>query len=230
MLAYRALFETITNKAIALVKSENTNVASKTNVATQNDKNIIDQNGKQKTVNEGNPNALPKNFVETKVNKSDLYKDILPYNGYEGEKLIQLVKLSDGIEWLKAVACTLGGKNNPLDDTTSFHIINNTSGNFATWGKFKTITNTVNAYTTKFKQDHMNELQFTALESQTTVFLNPYNDKQLNVTHSLCSNCVFPNGPIGIGPNSNKYGIALSKAAMTRLGLYDGQTVYFRIK
>ena len=230
MLAYRALFETITNKAIALVKSENTNVASKTNVATQNDKNIIDQNGKQKTVNEGNPNALPKNFIETKVNKSDLYKDILPYNGYEGEKLIQMVKLSDGIEWLKAVACTLGGKNNPLDDTTSFHIINNTSGNFATWGKFKTITNTVNAYTTKFKQDHMNELQFTALESQTTVFLNPYNDKQLNVTHSLCSNCVFPNGPIGIGPNSNKYGIALSKAAMTRLGLYDGQTVYFRIK
>jgi hypothetical protein len=230
MLAYRALFESITNKAIALVKSENTNIASKSNVATQNDKNIIDQKGKQKTINEGDPKALPKNFVETKINKSDLYNEVIPYNGYEGEKLIQLVKLEDGVEWLKAVACTLGGKNNSLDDNTAFYIATFASGTQTTWKNLKGFTDTASMYTTKFKQDHLNELQITNLQNKSTVFLNPYNNKTLNVTHSLCPNCPIPNGPIGIGPNSNKYGIALSKAAMSRLGLYEGQTVYFRFK
>ena len=63
----------------------------------------------------------------------------------------------------------------------------------------------------------------------TTEFLNPENSKSLRVTTVVNHYFKAYQGPVSIGPAITGYGIGMSHSLMTKLGLYDGAIVFFRL-
>jgi hypothetical protein len=65
----------------------------------------------------------------------------------------------------------------------------------------------------------------------TTTFFNPNNKKTVTIQPINQPSITKSNikGPINIGPKINGYGIGLSSSLMKKLGLFDGDVVYFNI-
>jgi hypothetical protein len=130
----------------------------------------------------------------------------------------------NGQTYLRAVACTMGGKNNPLTDKIQFNILSKLNIPNA-WGLLKNSDQFF--YTSKFQID---DTPFRYLNNLKTTFLNPNNgNPPITIYHNLVSNISDIKGPIGSGPSKAGFGVALSPVLMAALGLYDGQVVYFNI-
>jgi hypothetical protein len=220
--AYRALFDMVTERALAKVNSANTNIASATNIAKQNEKTLTTSKGESKTIDMGSSSIAPKGVKEKLLSDSfNLYG--IAYNGYKGEKYVQKIQVN-GQTYLRAVACTMGGKNNKLDDKLQFNILSKLNIPNA-WGLLKNTNQYY--YTSKFQID---DTPYRYLNNLKTTFLNPNNgNPPVTINHNLVSSFSDIKGPIGSGPGVDGYGVALSPALMSKLGLYDGQVVYFSI-
>jgi hypothetical protein len=147
----------------------------------------------------------------------------VPYNGYLGEKLIQKIE-NNGQTWLRGIAVQMGGPNYQISDDTTLGIANGIK-----WSTIK--DSTYKFYCTNFLLDRT--ILAEKIRTGVTTFYNPNgNKKTVTVSPSYqldTTQTIVANGPVSIGPSSEKYGIGLSKSLMTELGLYDGDVVYFRI-
>jgi hypothetical protein len=235
MSSYRALFDRITKTAVAKVKQESLNVSG----STKNEKSISTDQGTF-TVDMGAKEKEVKGeqiFHETGVTPFGVR-----YNGFGGEKYIQKVTYNK-IQYFRAIAVGMGGKNYTPEDAIQMSIISrvtsktvsgtttNTNGipvNYLTWKDIKDSKNKF--YSLRFD---LGVASANTIIKASTYFLNPKNNKNAtadrigeNVETITQTNI---KGPISVGPKIDGYGIALSQTLMTELGLFDGDVVYFNM-
>ena len=235
MASYRVLFDKITNNAIIKQKEDlERNVGIPSNETTllnyTIDKGLIEIKG------------------ETDVNNSGMNKYGVRYNGFNGEKYIQLVNNlnfkndKDNISknYFRAVVAVLGSTKSKykLDDNNVMDVYNyiktvnvvsnNTKDpNHITWGQIKTSKN--NFYGINF--DIINLKELNDIIKSKIIFTNPNNKKTLSI-EPITETTITPqniHGPAFIGPNVNGYGIAISSNIAKKLDIKDGQVIYFEM-
>jgi hypothetical protein len=235
MTSYRALFDKITKTAVAKVKQESLNVSG----STKNEKSISTDQGTF-TVDMGAKEKEIKGeqiFHETGVTPFGVR-----YNGFGGEKYIQKVTYNK-IQYFRAIAVGMGGKNYTPEDAIQMSIISRVTSKTVVGTTTNTNNQVVNYLTWKDIKDSKNKfysLRFdlgvasaNTIIKASTYFLNPKNNKNAtadrigeNVETITQTNI---KGPISVGPKIDGYGIALSQTLMTELGLFDGDVVYFNM-
>jgi hypothetical protein len=71
------------------------------------------------------------------------------------------------------------------------------------------------------------------IRTATTQFKNPKNGKTLtlNSSYQLDSNLgpLSVQGPISVGPKVDGYGMGMSPALMSELGIHEGEVIYFKM-
>ncbi len=238
--SFRALFERITDKAIARQKEEDLRLGGKTQnettISTETGNYTIDMGSKDKEI-----------AGEQIINLSQINEFGIRYNGFNGEKYIQLVSNSNGPidkRYLRAVATIMGGKTYGLELNTVMTIpnitkeININSGDSTRESKilWSDIVNSKNYfYAVNYDLGNMVFVpQGDKILKAKTTFYNP---KDLKTTVTIDgytnSDTVTPQnikGGIHKGPNVNGYGIALSKELAKKLNINDGDVVYFTVE
>jgi hypothetical protein len=236
--SYRTYFDSLTNKAIAKQKSDATTTTPTTETTITTNKGTA-------TVDQG----PSKNKVtgETIVKESSIDNFFaIPYNGYKNEPYIQKV-LNGGTVYYKATAVIMGGPNYVIADKIEMSLFNRFTSLTVTgtetpkkmkWVDVKGYSKTNDFYSLRFKfnDKNLNKNVLDNLLNSTTTFVNPTNlnkgweiqpiDFQTyggNITPNMV------NGPINEGPSNSTYGIGLSESLMKKLGLKDGDPVYFTI-
>ena len=227
MASYRALFDKVTNQAVAKVKE-----AVVTSGATiNNEKTISDASGVVYSYNMG-AKSIP---GESIIQKGGIKSYGMPYNGYNEEKYVQMVNYN-GEEWLRAYVVEMGGSKYTIDDTIAMNIISkyqqtDKKNTVIKWGDIKD-DKTNMFYASKFSLGGASPN--TIIDRYTTTeFLNP-DPKKSKKVFKLTSSYNFTDkkfsGPINVGPKIDGYGIGMSKQLMKELDLFDGDIVYFRLK
>lgn len=221
--SYRALFDRITKSALARVQEESLRISG----ATKNEITITTNEGIF-TVDMGGSDKKIKG--EEITSDSGVSNFGVQYNGFNGEKYVQKVNYK-GKEVFRAIATTMGGKDNPLEDFIDMTILCRASATSArvTWDFMKDLSKTNRFYSTKFR---LASVSADKIITGTTTFINPNNgDKEVTVppVHILSGN-IKVEGAVSAGPSVNGFGISMSQKLMTDLGLYNGQVVYFTIK
>lgn len=231
--SYRVYFDKITNDAVAKVKQAS-------ELGTTTEIPFKGNDGRSATIDMGPKEKQVKGVKP--VGDIGVTNYGIPYNGYEGEKYIQLVS-KPGIEgkWLRARAIEMGGSKNELSDDTQMQILidvdkwGDIDGNFLTinkslltWKLVKGASSKKYFYATKFF--HKTVANVNHIISTKTIFKNPNSGKSITVSPINTSPMTLDNltGPISVGPAEDGYGIALSKKLMIDLGLKDGDEVFFR--
>jgi len=239
--SYRPLFDRLVGKARAIVDEQNRPQLSGTSVT------LIDGQGGSYTTDPGTIS-----FEGEKILKdSGITNYGVPFNGAADETYIQKIKYKTspdspygGNEWLRAVAIMMGGVNYPIADNMAMNVASNLTYahegdvRILTWLDMKYLT-TQSFYSTKFIMNGSPPEKFVSADTiihdfTRTEFYNPRleNTKFKGIT-VIENNIDFDNniyqGPINVGPGIDGYGIALSPKLMQRLGLRDGQVVYFRM-
>ena len=230
--SYRVYFDKITNDAVAKVKQAS-------ELGTTNEIPFKGNDGRSSTIDMG-PKEKHKDVKP--VGDIGVTNYGIPYNGYEGEKYLQLVS-KPGIEgnWLRARAIEMGGSKNDLSDDTQMQLLidadkwGDKDGNFLTidksvltWKLVQGASSKRYFYATKFL--HKTVANVNHIISTKTVFKNPNSGKTVTVPPIGQSPMTLNNltGPISVGPAEDGYGITLSKKLMIDLGLKDGDEVFFR--
>jgi hypothetical protein len=223
--SYRALFDKITKKAIAKVKDENLRLNSPGNT----ERVFQDADGVSFTTDMG------KKLIsgESILTQMGIKEYGIPYNGYNNEKYIQLVNFNGG-EWLRAVAIEMDSKDYKIDSKMSMSFISRYKDIFGNstnvlWENISNKTKQLDFYSTKF--DHSLSPNTIMREYPYTVFLNP---NKPNTPVEFKTNIDVPNlnftGPVNNGPNLDGYGIAMSSSLMTKLDIYNGDVIYFKLR
>jgi len=154
------------------------------------------------------------------------------YNGSKDERYIVKIRKSSGNmgDWLYGKVVEIGGRNYPVDISTSMSIISRIGPN-VTW---REIDDNDDFYITKF---YFNEISPDSIynDFKVTEFISGKEAANSNPNiHTIPSNFDFQNnkysGPISVGPSVSGYGIGLSSGLMTKLNLYDGEYVLFRMR
>jgi len=244
MASYRALFDRITKSAVARVKQDSLNITG----STKNEKSISTDQGTF-TIDMGGKEQEIKGEQLTKETGVNVFG--VRYNGYNGEKYIQKVTYNKK-EYFRAIAVGMGGKTYKPEDAIQMNLLSrliskkiegtttDTNGNkvsYLTWGD---INKEKDFYSLRFDLGvasadviigTVNKTQGVNINhaGATTYFYNPKTNKNVTLT-PIGSNPITKDnitGPINVGPNVDGYGIALSQSLMTKLGLYDGDVVYF---
>ena len=247
--SYRPLFDRLVRKATAQVEAETRALLSgnTSGIATT----LIDGEGKIYSTDPGT--------IEIKGEKSlkeaNMTSYGIPYNGYMDQLDTQLVKYhptkgsqyrqGNDKEWLRAVVLRMGGPNYPISDNSVMNIISNltygTGGNVktVTWADVKDRSHTDPFYSANFIMNapppHINVTPDAIHHDYSvTEFLNPFLGDNRNREIVIIENRsnftgnVYT-GPINVGPALSGYGLGLSSILMDRLGVKDGQVVYFRM-
>jgi hypothetical protein len=226
--SYRVLFDKVMNTAIARIKQESLNV----NGENKNEKSLTTNSGTF-TIDMGADNK--KINGEKLVEEAGVTKYGVPYNGDKGEKYIQKV-LFENKTYLRSIVVTMGGKNYNIEDNMDMSLINQVSSIEGTttsftdkikWSDLKDDKKT-DFYSLKFALDVVSP---NTIIKGTTTFFNPNNKKTVTIQPINQPSITKSNikGPINIGPKINGYGIGLSSSLMKKLGLFDGDVVYFNI-
>jgi len=219
--SYRVLFDKIRNKAILKIKNE---------------QQIFD-NGYTFTYNNITYTTKPvflldnEDFYKNVVKKAgftDIYS--VPYNGSIGGEFIQLINYThptkSNKEWLRARVVIMGGEKNIIDDNTSMEIVTKKNGTKLLWSAVKNKSDSSTFYSLNFVEQFLNQdNNFNQLLNDKTFFVNPKNSKELSVEYKFDNNTI--SGPITFGPNVQNFGIGMSKYLMNKLGLFEGDIVYF---
>lgn len=222
MATYKPLFDAITNKAITRQNLIDRKLTLESSIKLDNGQNASI--------------VLPTGYtINNVIGKSGVSTHGIPYNGggVDEEKYIQLIKYNGG-EWLQAIAVEMGGTNyippvplsifnvvtNPPTDPLYFYELNkDTNGNYRD----------LDFYATRFQLDTGIPNMLTGC---TTEFVKPKTTNVISVesTNQLVTTPRRATGAIHVGPDSQTYGIALSRSLMNKLKLVDGDVVYFRIR
>lgn len=232
MSSYRVLFEKIINNAITKQKEEDI-----TNSNTTNDKVIVTGQG---------------SFIIdlTDLNENDVVKSSgvsefgVRYNGFEGEKYIQKIQKGK-IEYFRAIISIMGS-NDKVNDNEGMTLFNNSKHvtvnstdmdfpNTILWKDIKTSKNYF--YSLRFDINLKLNIVDKILSSKTTF----YNPKDLNKTVSIdplitkktpnpIINPSNVRGPITIGPAMSGVGISLSSSLARKIGVNEGDSVYFTME
>lgn len=174
--------------------------------------------------------ALPGEDIDRLLSrKNGYYKDLIPYNGINGEKYIQMINRG-GEEWLRTKVVMMGNTSYPIKDTDPMSVLSartNTPKIMKTWGDIK---NTLfEFYSVRLKS---NGKENENLSTFTTNFINP----KTGHSYELVSNIdpaasrfdgIVHNGP---GANSKNAGLGMNARLMKKLKLNDGDVVYFKLK
>jgi hypothetical protein len=231
--SYRVLFDKITKAAQNRVKEENLTLTGD----TKNEFTLNTDNGALR-VDMGDPKVKPQG--EKLLSTSGVNEFGVNWGGRNGEKYIQQIEYN-GVKYLRAIACVMGGKNYEPANDIEMAIIN------------RITTKTVNSgiierpgkiYWQDIKDNKTNQFYSMKFDlsssypsqiiSAKTTFVNPNGKKPITITvDPLTDSTITPTnikGPINRGPNVAGYGVALSKKLMTDLGLTDGQVVYFTME
>ena len=232
--SYRALFERISQKAVARTNEENNRLDG----PTKNELTVNTNQGIQ-TVDLGGKKGKGEVLVqETGV---DQFLGV-GYNGFNGEKYVQKIKDENGTEWFRAIVTTMGGKDNPLDKSVDMNIVSkltkNSFGdpivinpNRVTWGDIEGLSKTKQFFSTKFQIGSVNPND---IVKNYFIFKNPLSktSKTIKVTPSYQLNISSGNrtvqGPVSVGPGVDGFGMAMSIKLMNDLDLYNGDIVYFK--
>jgi hypothetical protein len=229
MASYKPLFDTLTNVALNKINVKST--------PTPTTEKSITVNGKNVTIDKG---TKPPIENESTIKESG-YLNGVPYNGYTNgddlpETYIQYVSYQNE-KWLRTTVVEMGGPNYPIDSTVSMNIISKVTDitknpNEFTWSNIKNLSTTNEFYCTRF---NLKVISPDNLTKTTTVFLNP-NGKNKNrepiisqYNLDMTAGKIEVKGPVSVGPKmETKYGVGMSINLMKKLGLHDGDVVYFK--
>jgi hypothetical protein len=234
MSSYKALFDSITNKAVVKVNQANNKPVTQESVQLKNGNSVEIDRGSGTTIN-----------GEVVVKESGVSEFGVPYNGYgnPSEKYIQLVEYNNS-QWFRACVVKMSsvgsGNKYEIPDGRDMSII----------GKLKNVT--VNPKSLKWEEikDLKYEVYSTRFQCPnvatpekiiqgTTIFFNPQlpNSKEYILKHEYkldvsVKSPRFVKGPVNIGPDPSvgSYGIAMSDELMAKLKIAkEGDVVYFKI-
>ncbi len=177
---------------------------------------------------------------ETTIQEAAYTNFGIPFNGYDGERFIQKITHPSGI-WLRANVIKMDGPIFKILPDTSMKLVTkltNPVGNESDkvskllWNDFSDKNSTSLFYSTNFNTSKVNvDNLFKSTTSTTFYNPNPKGPKgpfKINHIYSLgVSSIKNVQGPIDVGPNLEGYGIALSGALMKKLGVVDGDVIYF---
>jgi hypothetical protein len=228
--SYRSLFDKLIKEAVIKTKKEQIELTGSTEnaeIKVQPDNPIIGE----RPVNERG------------------YEYGIPYNGDNSDKYVQLIRY-EGNKWLKAKAVTMGGPRYKIDVNSDMSIVSRlTEGidipKILKWKDIEILSSSQDFYVTKFDFDEITPNDIITKYSQTE-FMNPRHGKMKDnksvtvVTNMSSVNRIYT-GPISVGPPVSapaldssgylidSYGIGLSRSLMSKLGLFDGDVVYFKL-
>ncbi len=222
--SYRIFFDKLLKKAVSRVEAN-----SKTELTTAKNITVDGINYTVDIIKE-----LPN---ETFVTKSSLTPYGVPFNGFNNERYIQMVKHDNEEDWLRASVVMMGGPNYSIAPNTQMALINRLTETSPftiikpkqlLWSDVQNSGKMV--YSTKFKLGGV--VTANNILGMNTKFYNPQNRK----SYTLVSDFQLDEdagvrrfqGPIDIGPTGT-YGISMSKELMYELGLDDGNIVYFKL-
>ena len=225
--SYRVLFDRMVSKIITKFKKDQSELLKTSQT--------INYNNTTYTIDPGKA-VDGEDFKKILINEVNITNYGIPYNGFLNEKDIQLVKyVHENVEgkWLRARVVEMGGKNYAIDDTVSMYVISKSKNNTdLLWSEAKLTTKTTDFYSTKF---NLTSTDFTADKiinpSVSTIFVNPKNKSKVKISYSITgtgSQRVIQ-GPIGNGPSISGYGVGMSRSLINKLGLIDGDVVYFQM-
>ena len=242
---YRALFDTLTQTALAKV-----NQANITPTELSKTEDSFDDGGVRYTINPG-PIKIG-TYGEKLIKQAGITPYGIAYNGYDSnsgygeEKYIQLIssltgKGSGSLEWLRTTVLEMDGPEYKLTDGESpnppMMIISrykdsNNHQNKISWSDIKGTNDTQQFYSSRFNIGFTSPNQLfpstgTLTNFTKTEFYNPKGDKYLLLPASYDATNKKFTGPIHCGPYFS--GLGMSKKLMRDLGLFDGNVVYFRL-
>ena len=248
--SYRPLFDKIIRSAKSKISEEAAALQQNSGTAIT----LVDGQGNAYTTDPGT-----EFFEYEKIKKeADITDYGIPYNGKTDDMSIQLITydnptvnstLTDSNEWLRAIAVTMGGQNYPIDDETVMSIASNLTDphdgdpRIVKWGDIKNLE-LDRYYSSKFIIDGEPGKKYVTPDNiindfRYTEFINPrYFEPKSTGKHLkeieevetyIGLNSNFYRGPINVGPALDGFGVGLAPKLMQRLGLIDGQVVYFRM-
>lgn len=237
--SFRPIMDKIIQKAANTIKKQQfVNTTTEQTVITDSGEYLIDPGPKLQFNEE---------FI---LNKAGVTNYGIPYNGFGGEKDIQLVyygskKTFENIWFRTRVALmrstTDSVKINQIDDDIDMNILCNIqrqdvpiNPSSIKWKELKTITKTNNFYSSKFMLSIKPNTE-TVISERTVTFFNPLSSsgfKKVIVkpTYELdrTVNPINVEGAVSVGPFESGYGIGMSEHLIKQLNLKDGDVVYFK--
>jgi len=229
--SYRSFFDKLVKRADVKIKEEQMQLSGKT--ATEN--TMITDSGSY-SYDMGAKDIAPKG--EKLVNQAGVTEYGIPYNGFDGEKYIQLISYqNENNKWLRTVAVLMDGTKYPIESGITMTIISNLkTGSIDTprqviWNELRNLSKNQDFYVTRFNRERVSPDSLVT-HFPRTIFLNPNTQiprSEIVITKMSNSNHIYA-GPVSVGPSTSVgAGIGLSKSLMTKLGLTDGQIVYFKL-
>lgn len=222
--SYRPLFDKMVRKSVVKVKSGDMDKSSTERV-------LVMSTGEY-AFDPGDVQPYPgENMIKT----PGITEYGVPYNGFGGEKYVQYVSYENpDNKWLRAIVVEMGGLINPIDDDVMMSIVSRLTSesmdvpSVVKWGDIKSLSKDLPFYSTKFD---LNQISVDGLinDWSGTEFYNPKNRRKVTIPTLMNSLTETYQGPISTGPSVNGYGISLSKYLIRRLGISDGDVIYFRM-
>jgi len=240
--SYRSLFDKMVKRADVKVKEELQGTSK-----SDTEKTFTTKDGSNFAYDMGT-NKPPDG--EKHIEEAGITEYGISYNGFNGEKYIQLVSYhNDANKWLRAISVQMGSPKYPIDSGTTMTILSDLTASSIDnphpiiWNDIKELSESQDFYVTKF--NGTTNRDFLITHFPTTIFLNPNNRKSViiksNMSNSANNGKGLYTGPVSVGPgisseilqtipgNPVGVGIGLSKSLMKKLGLLDGQVVYFKL-
>jgi hypothetical protein len=239
--SYRVLFDSITNKAIARQKEEDSRLDGpkqyETTLGTPEGNYTIDKGAADKVI-----------AGEADVAEAGMNEFGVRYNGFNSEKYIQKVTLN-GVEYFRGIAVIMGTKTYPIDDTNTMSVLNYTEkikvtgstedSTTITWKDVKDLNPKGLLYGIRFDMGNVPvKPQGDQVLKSTVTFFKPHKTNKtvsqgVSIEPWVEGNTISPNnirGPVMVGPNVNGYGVALSSELARKIGVGEGDVVYFQMK
>jgi len=210
--SYRVLFDKLTSKAKSMLKQQESTKTTTQKPVVYDGVSYITDMGSVSIQGEEITKSIPKvGITEFGV----------PYNGYNNEPSIQ--KVDNNGTWLRAIVVKMGGEKYPLESGTTMNIAEG-----ITWGDIS--GSNMKVCNTKFQLGTANAAKIRTVKTE---FKNPKNGKTLalNPNYQLDKNIgpLTAQGPVAVGPKVDGYGMGMSPALMSDLGIHEGEVIYFRM-
>jgi len=211
--SYRVLFDKLTSKAKSILKQQES-------TKTDTQKPVV-YNGVSYTTDMGSVTVSGEDITKSSP-KVGITEFGVPYNGYNNEPSIQKID-NNGETWLRAIVVKMGGEKYPIESGTTFNVAEGIKWSDVSGSSMK-------FYNVRFQLSTANASK---IRTATTQFKNPKNGKTLTLSSSyqLDSNLgpLSVQGPISVGPKVDGYGMGMSPALMSELGIHEGEVIYFKM-